>query len=143
MRASREAGLSLLETLLFLALLAVLLGLGGFWWQGLREELRLREAGAQLAVDLGRARAEARRQGQDWRVEVDGEDRYRVGPVGSEVRRTLPGGAVFRNQGQVTFTAPYGLVDVPDRSFTLAIGGRQLRVNVVGLTGKVVVQSGP
>lgn len=143
MRASRAAGISLLETLLFLAILAIILPLGGFWWQGLREQMRLREAAAQFAVDLGRARAEARRQGQDWRVTVGTGGSYLIGPVGNQVARNLPQGVAFGNQGQVTFTAPYGLLDVPDRTFTLKLGTRELRVNVVGLTGKVVIQSGP
>lgn len=143
MGASRTAGLSLLETLLFLAILAVILALGGFWWQGLREQMQLREAAAQFAVDLGRARAEARRQGQDWRVTVGTGGSYWIGLVGNQVARNLPYGVVFRNQGQLTFTAPYGLLDVPDRTFTLALRTRELKVNVIGLTGKVVIQSGP
>lgn len=132
-----------METLLFLSILAIILPLGGFWWQGLREQMRLREAAAQFAVDLGRARAEARRQGQDWRVTVGRNGSYSIGPVGNQVARNLPQGVVFGNQGEVTFTAPYGLLDVPDRTFTLKLGTRELRVNVVGLTGKAVIQSGP
>lgn len=137
-------GLTLVEFLVALALLGVLLGLGGLWWQGFREEVRLREAASQFALDLQRARAEARRQSRDWRVEVSPGGQYRLGPAtGSLDPRSLPHGVTFEGAGAVVFQAPYGLLDVPNYSFTLRLGSRQARVNVVGLTGKVVVQREP
>lgn len=144
MRGMAARGVSLLEILVFLAVLALLLGLGGSWWQGLRQELRLREAVAQFSTDLARARAEARRQSQDWRVEVrEPGGSYWMGPAGNLVERNLPGGVSFSGAGQVTFVAPYGLLDVADRQFTLGLGTRTVKVNVVGLTGKVVIQREP
>lgn len=136
--------LTLVELLVVLALLGLLLGLGGLWWQGFREETRLREAASQFALDLQRARAEARRQSRDWRVEVGSGGQYRLGPTtGTLSSRTLPHGATFGSGGAVVFQAPYGLLDVPNRSFSIALGNRQIRVNVVGLTGKVVVLREP
>lgn len=136
--------LTLVELLVVLALLGLLLGLGGLWWQGFREEMRLREAASQFALDLQRARAEARRQSQDWRVEVGSGGQYRLGPATATLSsRTLPHGATFGSGGVVVFQAPYGLLDVPNRSFSIALGNRQIQVNVVGLTGKVVVLREP
>lgn len=136
-------GATLLELLVALAVFGLLAALGGLWVTGLREEVRLREAASQFALDLQRARAEARRQSRNWQVEVGSGGQYRIGPQGTLAQRSLPHGAVFQGTGRVTFQAPYGTLDVPNYSFAVALGNRQLRVNVVGLTGKVVVRREP
>lgn len=139
----RAIGLTLLETLVALGVLTLLLGLGGFFWQGLRQEMQLREAAAQLATDLNRARAEARRRSEAWEVRISSGSEYWLGPQGSLSNRQLPHGARIVGSGTFTFSAPYGLLDVPDRSFQVELNGRRAWVNVVGVTGKVVVRREP
>lgn len=78
----RRRGLTLLETMLTLALLA---GLTALAWPALEKPFaveRLRKSADQLHADLTRARATAIRSGQTWELVVDAASgRYAVLPI--------------------------------------------------------------
>lgn len=152
-------GLSLLELLIVLAVLGVLLGVGFVSLRSYQQSLIIREAAAQVATELVTIRQQARRQSLDFcfqAISIPG-NAYRVGRragTGASTScgdlslpaRTLPPGVRFIDAvgglTTVTFHAPYGTPSASNRGFHLeGPGGRRLDVNMVGVTGKVVVRA--
>lgn len=159
-------GLSLLELLIVLAVLGILLGVGFVSLRSYQQSLIIREAAAQVATELLNIRQQARRQSLDFcfqAISIPG-NAYRVGRragTGASTScgdlslpaRTLPAGVRFidavggltvdgRTTVTVTFHAPYGTPSAPNRGVHLeGPGGRRLDVNMVGVTGKVVVRA--
>lgn len=136
-----QRGLSLLEMLLALAILAIVLAFSAAGWLRYRDTVQAREAQQTLAQALGRARSEARRRSshQDitWTL---GSGEFQVNgrtirlPHGYVIRRTLPASA-----NSLRYTAPFGRVTATNKQFVLASpSGRESAVNIIGVTGKVV-----
>ncbi|MGK0618506.1 pilus assembly FimT family protein [Meiothermus cerbereus] len=150
MKRPSPKGISLLELLIVLAVLGILLGVGFVSLRSYQESLALREAATQVATELLSIRQQARRQSLDFSFQASANSpAYKVGrssDLASLADKSLPQGVVFQSVpsggGRVTFTAPYGVVSAPNRTFRLrGPGNRMLEVHIVGSTGKVVVRA--
>ncbi|WP_027881896.1 type II secretion system protein [Meiothermus rufus] len=149
MKALVKRGLSLVEFLIALVVLGILLGVGFVSLRTYQQNLIIREAATQVYADLLNIRQQARRQSVNFTFQAnEGESTYRVGhssELASLSPKSLPAGVVFQrvpSGGTVTFTAPYGVVNAPNRTYTLrGPGNRELNVHIVGSTGKVVVRA--
>ncbi len=145
-----KRGLSLVEFLIVLAVLGILLGIGFVSLRSYQQSLIIREAATRVSTELLNIRQQARRQSVNFSFQAnEGESTYRVGrssELASLSPKSLPAGVVFQRVpnggGRVTFIAPYGVVDAPNRTYTLqGPGNRVLNVHIVGSTGKVVVRA--
>ncbi len=149
MKALVKRGLSLVEFLIVLAVLGILLGVGFVSLRSYQQSLIIREAATQVSAELLNIRQQARRQSVNFSFQADaGENTYRVGrssDLATVASKSLPAGVVFQSVpsgGTVTFIAPYGVVNAPNRTYALrGPGNRVLNVYVVGSTGKVVVRA--
>ncbi|GIW33609.1 Tfp pilus assembly protein FimT/FimU [Meiothermus sp.] len=150
MKRLSPKGVSLVEFLIVLAVLGILLGVGFVSLRSYQESLAIREAATQVATELLNIRQQARRQSVNFSFQADANSStYGVGPSSSLPQlpqKTLPQGVTFQSvpagEGRVTFLAPYGIVDVANRTYVLqGPGNRILNVHIVGSTGKVVVRA--
>lgn len=150
MRRLSKQGLSLLELLIVLAVLGILLGVGLVSLRTYQQSLIIREAATQVATELLYIRQQARRQSVNFTFQASvNHNTYRVGQtshLASLAGKSLPPGVIFQSVpsggGKVTFIAPYGTVDAPNRTYSLlGPGNRVLNVYIVGSTGKVVVRA--
>lgn len=150
----RKAGLSVLEFLVALIVLAILLTLGVAGYQNYRQNLLIRQATAQFAADLLYWRSQARKTSLSYQVRVTpNSDSYEVGEYdpddpdgfrGAAETKTLPRGTRFGSATVPTFQffAPYGVTAAANNSIEIqGSADRRMRVNLVGVTAKVVVRA--
>lgn len=150
----KSRGLTLLELLVLLGVLAILLSIGISGYVNYRRSLLIREAATQFATDLAYWRSQARKTSRSYQFSViPNTDTYQVGeydkssPGGfkdTPITKNLPAGAVFSQVKDPTFQffAPYGVTSAANNSIEIqALGNRRLQVNLVGLTAKVVVRA--
>jgi len=144
----RGAGLTLIEILVVLGVLAIFLTLGISSYISYRQNLTTREAANQLAGHLLEARNKARRTSTSYEFRfTKGGNSYLVGPVGDLRAYTLPGNSTLDSTRtgdtiSIMYTAPYSTT--PDGNTSIEVrgpGGKRLLVNVVGYMGKVVVRA--
>lgn len=144
----RRKGYSLVEIIVALAVAAIVLGIGSVTLIGYQRNLATRQGVATVVADLTRARSQARKTSQDWQVVFSSnQTSYQIQRAGVTVQTvSLPTGVRIGNLSTspqtVQYTAPYGLrpqgsssLEVP----VLGLGQRQGKINIVGITGKVVV----
>lgn len=153
MRAGAE-GFTLLEILVVLAIIGILAGI--FGWNLIRSirSAELREATAQVATDLRRARSQAQRGSANmqvkWSQNSDGEaTAYSVNgssrALPHNVRFTCSSGcSAGAGNKSFTYMAPYGEMDATGTvlKFTSPANVLPLEIRVVGVTGKVIVTQG-
>lgn len=150
--AARQGGFTLIELLLVIGIIGIIVGV--LSWNLLRglRAAELRDATAQFATDLRRARSGAQRDSLNVTVSWPAS----LGPVGSYTvgDRTvlLPNGVTLQcvsgcgatpASNAVVYTAPYGEQgNATGKVLTLRSpyeGVTPLSVRVVGVTGKVIV----
>ncbi|WP_147372478.1 pilus assembly FimT family protein [Calidithermus terrae] len=150
----RKAGLSVLEFLVVLIVLAILLTLGVVGYQNYRQNLLIRQAAAQFAADLLYWRSQARKTSLSYQVQVTPDSNtYQIGEYdpddpdgfrGATETKTLPRGTQFSSATvpKFQFYAPYGITAAANNSIEIRSStDRRLRVNLVGVTAKVVVRA--
>ena len=143
----KRRGYSLVELIVVLAVLAILLGVGSVTLLGYQRTLALRQGVATVFADLTRARAQSRKTSQDWQVVLtSNQSSYVVRRAGvADQTVELPRGVRIGDVGGVPlivqYSAPYGLRPQGSSSLVIPLQGtgRQGRINVVGISGKVVV----
>jgi len=132
-------GLTLLETVVVLALAATLCGAAAPYAAGVLAELELRDAAVRVAAALVRGRSAALRDGRTWVVVAAGRT-LSLGPVGDEgERETLPRRveiAASTSGGEVRFS-PNGMAE--NATFIVAVDGRSRRV-IVNQRGRVTLE---
>jgi len=147
MNAAPKRGFTLLETLIVLAILAILAGVGYASIRGMTEHYRVDAATAQVASDLVRVRSYAQTKNVSASWKKLSNDGYELNLGGAKKTRRLPGGVVFTQPADgtvVEYTAPYGEVRVNGSTVAalkIALGngkGESTEVRVVGVTGKVI-----
>jgi len=147
---SRTSGLSAIEIIVVLAILAILLGMGYVSFLRYQRNLVLQEAATQVASDLLQLRSQARRTSSDYEfTATQNTPNYRRGPAGSPTNTTLPAGVSFvlgqaaSFPSTLTFRAPDGtVINAGNSSFgLLGPGGNKRCVNVIGITGKVIIRA--
>ncbi|MDX2005807.1 MAG: prepilin-type N-terminal cleavage/methylation domain-containing protein [Meiothermus sp.] len=142
-----KQGYSLVEIIVVLAVAAILLSVGTVALLGYQRNLAMRQGISVVVADLTRARSQARKTSQDWQVVLtSNQNTYQIQRAGVTVQTvTLPAGVRIGNVGgskTVQYTAPYGLRPQGSSSLEVPVvgtGSRQGKINVVGITGKVVV----
>jgi Tfp pilus assembly protein FimT len=137
----------LVELLITLAVLGSLVAVASVSLISFQHQVTLQQAATQFATDLTLARSKARRSSVNWEVAIINRNQYRLGDSSTRSSLfSLPAGVRFdaASLGSIVFEAPYGLVSsAPVETLLEGKGGRRLRVNIVGLGGKVVVRAAP
>mgnify|MGYP002778727679 FL=1 len=135
---SATQGVTLLELLVVLSVLAILLGIAVTGYSRYRAGLELRQAQQTFVQELNRARSEARRLSQTQSVTWT-DKTIVIGP--REISLSDSGNVTLRNlnsQTNLNYTAPYGRVIASEYKFELrGRGDLTTMVYVYGVTGKV------
>lgn len=147
-------GMTLLELLIVLGMLAILLSIGVSGYVNYRRSLLIREATTQFATDLAYWRSQARKTSSSYQfVVTPNTSTYQIGEYdksspsgfkGTPLTKNLPSGAIFSQvkDSRFQFFAPYGVTSAANNSIEIQTpGNRRLQVNLVGLTAKVVVRA--
>jgi Tfp pilus assembly protein FimT len=131
--------LTLLETLVVLAVAGVLVGAAVPRAAGVLTEHELRGAAVRVAGAMIRGRAAALRDGRTWVLAAEGRS-ITLGPLGEAgAREGLPGRVAIvaaTSGGEVRFS-PDGAAE--NATFTLALDARERRV-VVNQRGRVTLE---
>jgi|GEM_PF-3151770 len=145
-----RAAFTLLELIIVLAILAIVLPIALNWVGRATAVQQVRQAQQEFVQMINKARSQARRTSTDWSVEIQADKQTLKLKQGATDVETLvlPSGAKITGSNPVTntvlFTAPFGRRDdnsgIFDTQFQLqpAWAIVTARVNVVGVTGKVV-----
>lgn len=166
-QTTRQSGMTLLEILLIITIIGIMLTLFGLSYVRSIRSAELREAAAQVATDLRRARSQVQRSSTNITLSwtPDSEGRVSAYTVGTDPARSLPNGVTLKcvsgctapagapagtNYNSITYTAPYGELATQNgaingKRFVLsspATGITPLEVRVVGVTGKVILTRG-
>jgi prepilin-type N-terminal cleavage/methylation domain-containing protein len=138
-RLVRGRGFTLLETLVVMAIAAVLATASFPRAAGLLRDLELRGAVVQLGGAIVRGRTAALREGRTWALVAHGRS-FSLGPLGEEgARESLPGRVAISaatSGGEVRFS-PTGIAE--NATFTLALDAVERRV-VVNQRGRVTLE---
>jgi type II secretory pathway pseudopilin PulG len=138
-RHARQSGLTLLETIATLGVVAIVIAAAAPHASGMLAALELRAGAVRVASAIVRGRIAALREGRTWVLETTPQE-LRLGPLGVEpVRETLPGRVRIRaatSGGEVRF-APSGTAE--NATFTLAVDDREERV-VLNQRGRVTLE---
>ena len=143
-RAFKEEGFTLLELLIVMVVVGILAALGLSGYLNAQRNAQLSEASTQFATDLQRARSEAQRYNRDASLALNADgSSYTLTLDGQETTRQLPHDAqveITAGRPTVTYSAPYGEVDAPDRRFVISTARTPnvRSVRVIGVTGKVI-----
>lgn len=155
-------GFTILEILAVLTVIGILSAIGINNFLAYQRTLVLRQAATQVATDLSRIRTEARRTSQTWVFRVNADQKsYDTGPqdptvgtkggapagtiiAGRQRTASLPTSIQLNSAYLVRYSAPYG-VNANGASQSVVLSrtdtpSKTINVNVVGVTGKVVVQ---
>ena len=135
-------GFSLFELLIVLAILGAVLSVGYASLRPLMLKSRLRQASAEVAASLQRARSLAQKANVDARWEIVDSDTYRL-KLGARVieQHDLPDGVTFSSPAPgnyFKYHAPYGERQPTAAKIVLSSHGEQAEIRLVGITGKVV-----
>ena len=142
-------GFTLLELLLVCAIIGILSGVGVMSLRNAISNARLSEGSAQLAADLQRARSSAQRYNRNAVLSISGSPATNytltlnggTAKGGTTQTKALPPGVELKTaERTITYTAPFGELDVGDLKLTLEMPGRTDKtrvVKVLGVTGKV------
>ncbi|WP_309569804.1 prepilin-type N-terminal cleavage/methylation domain-containing protein [Deinococcus sp.] len=147
--SARHAGFTLVELLVVIAILGLILGIFGLNLMRSLRQNQLREAASQLAGDLRRSRADAQKTGQNSTLTLAaGKTTYtRVVGAGAPQVVTVPNGVtVMAVDGgpSVTYRPPFGTLGAGGAVWEVqspAAADLRLYVNVVGITGKVMISA--
>jgi prepilin-type N-terminal cleavage/methylation domain-containing protein len=140
-RAKRaQRGVSLVETVVVLAVAGILVGAAWPRAADLLDVVALRSASVRFASALSRGRIAALSEGRSWRLRLDGATGFVLAPLeGDAVPERLPERVFFASAtsgGDVRFF-PSGLAD--NATFTLGVGDARRRV-IVNQRGHVTVE---
>ena len=143
---TRQAAFTLLELLLAMSILAIVAGIFGFTLIGTYRANQVREAASQLTADLRQARSEALKTGQSASITVAANSStYTFTRAGTPQTRTLPAGVTLTGAvgTSVVYVAPTGTTGGNGVTWTLTSPGgtRSLKVKVIGITGKVMIDA--
>ncbi|MBZ9750383.1 GspH/FimT family pseudopilin [Deinococcus sp. HMF7604] len=148
--SAQTQGFTLLELLVVMAILGILAGVLGLNLLSSYRGAQLREAASQMSGDLRQARSDTLKTGQSVGINVTlNSTAYTVtrgaGTATQSQTRTLPSGVVVAEEvgeTEVTYQAPTGTIGGNGVVWTLRHpGGRQIKVKVVGITGKVMIDA--
>lgn len=146
---SRTTGFTLLETLIVLAILAVVFTMGTFLFFSLNRRTTVRQGASEIAATLSRARSEAQRYNTNVTFTLN-TGNYTLTRSGNTRSYNFPQAvstsAVSGSPSSVTYLAPYGEVQQTGTAFRVKSStdpSVTAVVGVVGLTGKVVVYDEP
>jgi prepilin-type N-terminal cleavage/methylation domain-containing protein len=147
----RAQGFTLLEILVVLGIIAILMGIFGINLIRNIRTAELREAAAQVATDLRRARSQAQRGSNDIVLVLPGSagnTTYKV----DTVTKTLPNNVTVickttcgsGTTTNVTYQAPYGELGAGATGSVYTLrspmsGINDLEIRIVGVTGKVIL----
>lgn len=141
-------GFTLLEMLGVLAIVGVLFAVSLNFFRDYQRRTDFRYAVSGFYQDVAQARLQTRRTSRDWTVTRTDERNYSLSwtsPTGLKViNKVLPVPFVFNasSPSSVVFSAPYGLIgDATNGRFRIEGYGLRNFVSVIGLSGKVVIQS--
>jgi general secretion pathway protein H len=146
-RASREAGFSLLEMLIALAILALAVTLVGVAFSRSSAGFRFEAAAQELALNLREAQARALRSGRDVAVVIDVDSRiYRLQadapvqlPATAEITVVSAGEAMTSSRRPVISFSPEG--GSTGGAITLVQDDRRAVISIDWLTGAVALAS--
>ncbi|WP_276956548.1 prepilin-type N-terminal cleavage/methylation domain-containing protein [Allomeiothermus silvanus] len=141
----RARGFTLLEILVALAIMGIVLVFAANAVKRVFQQSRVRDAAVLLATDLQNIRSNAWRTNTTTQLDLISATSYSFTISGKTITRNLPVGISIDGGGntQVRYSAPNA---ENTRSnpvvFTVsgASGTQPIRVKVIGVTGKVVVQ---
>ncbi|MVN85391.1 type II secretion system protein GspH [Deinococcus sp. HMF7620] len=144
--SAQTQGFTLLELLVVMAILGILAGVLGLNLLSSYRASQLREAASQLSGDLRQARSDTLKTGQSVGINITlNSTAYTVTRGAGAQTRTLPSGVVVAEkvgETEVTYQAPTGTIGGNGVVWTLRHpGGRQIKVKVVGITGKVMIDA--
>jgi prepilin-type N-terminal cleavage/methylation domain-containing protein len=137
---NRQAGLSLVEMLVVIALAGILTAIGGLGVRAMLDRAHLNEAIVTIDTQLAQARRLAKQQDRDitftinqtsgvWQVAVDGRS------------IALPGNvSVTTGSVNLTLLPPFGTYNGPQFSIGLSARSASATATVTGVLAKMVVQ---
>lgn len=138
-RCPSISGFTLLETLVALAVAALVAAAAFPVAAGMLRDLELRGAVVRIAAAMIRGRTAALREGRSWALAARGRS-YSLGPVGEEgASEPLPGRvaiAAATSDGEVRFS-PSGMAE--NATFTVVLDAAERRV-VVNQRGRVTLE---
>ena len=133
-------GSGLVETVVALAILALLVAIATPVVSSVLAGVQLRSGTTRLCAALLRGRAAALAEGRPWELRLSSGDAFATGPVGGvAVEEHLPRGVVFAGAtsgGRVRFS-PAGSAE--NATFVLSASGRERRV-VLNQRGRITVE---
>ncbi|GHG04438.1 pili assembly chaperone [Deinococcus piscis] len=145
----RQAGFSLIEVLVVMAILGILLSMGIVNYIRNVQAAEVRDAAALITSQLRQARAQAQKDSVDMKMSWNAAGQYGLGPASaSSTMQALPKGVQLRCKtscegSSVTFGAPFGeLRSATGTVFELVSpyeGIRSYEVRLVGVTGKAMM----
>ena len=155
-RQKQNAGFSLVELLIVIAILAIAIALISTAMRGLVIQTHLKEAQAQLVSDLTKAKTSSIRYSSPVTITFN-EDSYTLRQQEPFSENTVAlrnnaklsfyksDGSFSTTETSITYKNPYGEVDLPEEDqgwqIRIAKGNRDYFVKIVGLTGKVIVNN--
>lgn len=146
---THQAGFSLVELLLVIAVLGILMGLGIVNYTRSVRAAEVRDAAALITTQLRQARAQAQKDSVNMRMSWNTDGQYAVGPTSAmPAMQSLPKGVTLRCKTSCTgssvgFTAPYGELSSGIGTVFEVVsphgGIRAYEVRLVGVTGKAMM----
>ena len=139
LKLAPERGFTLLESVVVLAIAAIVCGAAVPYAAGVLTELELRNGAVRVAAALVRARSAALRDGRTWVVLAAGRT-VSIGPLGGEGQHeSLPGRVEVGGStsgGEVRFS-PNGMAE--NATFQIVLGARERRV-IVNQRGRITLE---
>lgn len=149
-------GFTMIELLIVIAIMAVVIPLMANSMRGLMIQSQLKEAQSQLVADLTKAKTASIRYSTPVTVTLN-ENSYTFTQSAPFSEQTInvrnnatlsfykSNGTFSTAETTITYNSPYGEVDLPqdDQGWQIRIakGNRDYFINIVGLTGKVIVNN--
>ena len=149
-------GFTFIELLVVIAIVAIVISLMGNAMRGLVIQTQLREAQTQLVADLTKAKTASIRYSTPVTVTFN-ESFYTLSQQAPFTEQTVTirnnatlsfyksDGSFGTTETSLTYNNPYGEVSLPENDqgwqIRIAKGNRDYFINIVGLTGKVIVNN--